>query len=669
MNLITLDFETYYGDDYTLSKMTTEAYVRDPRFEAIMVGLQVNNEAPYIAAGDNIRTALENANLRESAVLCHHAHFDGLILSHHYGITPKIWFDTLSMGRAELGSVVAKGMSLGSMSEHLGLGFKGHEVVQAKGKRFADFEPWELTAYMKYCQNDVALTRRIYERLKPAFLVSELKLIDLTIRMFTEPVLTLDRVLLAEYKDLVLKNKEYLMLRAGVSREQLTSNNKFAEVLRRLGVEPEMKDSLTAKMPDGTPKKTYAFAKTDEAMKNLLESEDETIQMLAEARIGVKTSIAETRAQRLIDMDKNGSTCVYLKYWGAEQTGRHGGGDKTNFQNLGRNQPLEEWNVFPGAAIFTPEGRAVVTDPGIWGLTKIATSSGQFYPKKCHRIGLRDAVLAPEGSLLVVGDSSNIEARMACWIAGQEDILEKYRNGDDLYCEIATDVYGRPITKLDFIERQLGKVLTLGCGFGMGKPKFFETATGAQWRLEIEREVTDLGVDMFRAKYYKLVEIWRYLNEVVIPAMADGKSLFADPQGIVKTTFEGLILPNGRTLRYPNLHQRKNPDPDAYFKTEWVFDVREGSRLIKTRLYGGKLFENIVQALARIVVLDQAVTISRRGKVAMLVHDEVVACVPEAEAEAFKKFMLQVMSTTPEWAIGLPLAAEGGVSKIYSLAK
>lgn len=340
-----------------------------------------------------------------------------------------------------------------------------------------------------------------------------------------------------------------------------------------------------------------------------------------------------------------------------------------NWQNLGRSQALEDWNVFPGAAIFTPEGRAVVTDPGIWGLTKIATSQGQFYPNKCHRIGLRDAVLAPEGSLLVVGDSSNIEARMACWLAGQEDILEKYRNGDDLYCEIATDVYGRPITKQNFIERQLGKVLTLGCGFGMGKPKFFKTATGAQWRLEIEREVTDLGVDMFRAKYYKLVEIWRYLNDVVIPAMADGKSLFADPQGIVKTTFEGLILPNGRTLRYPNLHQRKNPDPDAYFKTEWVFDVREGSRLIKTRLYGGKLFENIVQALARIVVLDQAVTISRRGKVAMLVHDEVVACVPKGEAEAFKEFMLQVMSTTPEWAIGLPLAAEGGVSKIYSLAK
>jgi DNA polymerase len=270
--------------------------------------------------------------------------------------------------------------------------------------------------------------------------------------------------------------------------------------------------------------------------------------------------------------------------------------------------------------------------------------------------------------MLVVGDSSNIEARMACWIAGQEDILEKYRAGADLYCDIASEIYNRVITKANFTERQLGKVVTLGCGFGMGKNKFFDTATGSQWRIEIEKEITDLAVDSFRSKYYKLVEAWNYLGNTVIRAMADGECVYADPLGLIHTVKEGLILPNGRTLRYPNLHQRKNPDPESYFKTEWVFDVREGSRIIKTRLYGGKLFENIVQALARIVVLDQAVTISRKYKVVMLVHDEVVCCVPENEAEACEKFMMGVMSAAPAWAQGLPVAAETGIGKIYSLA-
>lgn len=668
MNLVTLDFESAYGDEYTLSKMTTEAYVRDPRFEAIMVGIKVNDGASYTAVGQDIPDALSDVQLYKNACLCHHSHFDGLILSHHYNQRPKIWFDTLPMGRAELGSVISRGMSLGSMAEHLGLGKKGHEVVQAKGKRLADFTPQELMQYRGYCRNDVDLTYQIYQQLYPKFSVSELKLMDLTTRLFTEPVLELDTSLLEEYREQVLRNKEFLMLRAGITREECMSGAKFADILRRFGVEPEMKDSATAKNADGTPKRTYAFAKTDDAMKRLLEHDDEIIQLLAEARLGVKTTIAETRAKRFIDMSNNGLACVYLKYWGAEQTGRHGGGDACNWQNMGKSAALVEDRALPGTNVFTPEGWTTLVDPGLWGLTEIDTRKGKFRTKKCHQLGLRDAVRAPKGKKLVVGDSSNIEARMVCWIAGQEDVLEKYRVGEDLYCEMASAVYGRPITKADK-ERQLGKVAVLGLGFGMGKTKFYDTATGSQWRIEIEKSVTDMAVDVFRDRYDKVVDFWEYLNDYVIPAMADGREIFADPRGLIRTCKGGLILPNGRTLKYPNLHQRKNPDPESFFKTEWVFDVREGARIIKTRLYGGKLCENIVQALARIVVLDQAVEVSRSYKVALLVHDEVVCCVSDEVKDECEKLLLRVMSKTPPWAEGLPLGAETGVAQVYSLAK
>jgi DNA polymerase len=673
VDLVALDYESYYSlaaDGYTLSRMTTEAYVRDPRFEALMVGIKIGDGKSYTVTGQDIGPHLHSLNLEQHAVLCHHAHFDCLILNHHYGIRPKVIFDTLAMARAEIGSVAAKGLSLGSISEHLGLGAKGHEVVLAQGKHRKDFTEQEWREYRMYCCNDVELTHRIYQKLMPKFCTSELRLIDLTTRLFTEPVLELDVPLLEEYKDAVLREKEFLMLRAGVDRAELTSNPKFAEILRRMGVEPGMKDSPTAKNEDGTPKQTYAFAKTDQFMMDLQESEDETITFLAEARLGVKTSIAETRAQRFISMAGNGPACIYLRYWGAEQTGRHGGGDKTNFQNLGRSASITEDRAVQGLQVYTPEGQARIVDPGAWGLTKICTDAGQFWPKQMHRIGLRDSIRAPEGSTLVVGDSSNIEARMVCWVAGQEDVVEKYRAGEDLYCDMASDTYGYKVNKNDHPkERQLGKVAVLGLGFGMGKEKFYNTATGAQWRIEIEKSVTDNAVEVFRDKYYKVAAYWKFLNEQVIPAMAEGREMFADPHGLIRTTHCGLILPNGRTLRYPKLHQRKNPDPESYFKTEWVFDCIEGKKVSKTRLYGGKLCENIVQALARIAVLDQAVVIGRRYKVAMLVHDEVVCCVSEDQAEACEKYMLEVMSTPPAWALTLPVAAETGAAKVYSLAK
>lgn len=809
MNLITLDFETYYDTEYSLSRLTTEAYVRDPRFECIMVGLKVNDGTTYTVVGEDVTDALHDVDIPNNALLCHHSHFDGLILSHRYGLKPKIWFDTLPMGRAEVGSASAKGISLGALRLHFGMAPKGEEVVLSRGKHLADFTPQELQNYRRYCGEDVDGTYDIFNLLRPAFSASELKLIDLTTRLFTEPMLELDTELLKEYKDLVLRNKEYLMLRAGVDRTELTSNNKFAEVLRRFGVEPGMKDSATAKMPDGTPKKTFAFAKTDQFMADLLEHEDEAVQILAEARLGVKTSIAETRAQRFIDMGLNGPACVYLKYWGAEQTGRHGGGDKCNWQNLGRVANLEDHHRASGLSMFTAKGRAEILDPGIPGLTGIAAKEFGIIPEhKCHRIGLRDTVKAPEGHVLVVGDSANIEARMVCWIANQSDILEKYRAGEDLYCDMASDIYSCVVTKKDGSKRQLGKVAVLGLGFGMGKKKFYATATKPPWGVVIEEAVTNRAVEVFRHKYDKVAAFWEYQNEIVIPSMADGGMCYADPLGKIMVGTEQLILPNGRVLRYPNLRQRKNPDPDSYFKVEWVFDVREGSRLIPTKLYGGKLCiaagtkvltnlgwvnienitvkhlvhdgvnfishggiiyksvqecipvdgvlmtpehevltdegwkaalekprpyrpnlrgthsianiqkrreenvqvnavlpvepriascpvydimncgprqrfvvqgreapfivhncENIVQALARIVVMDQAVIISRRYKVVMLVHDEVVCCVPVEQAEECKAYMLEVMRTVPEWAEGLPLDAEAGIDQIYSLAK
>lgn len=594
MDLITLDFETYYADDYTLSKMTTEAYIRDDRFEAIMVGVKVNNEPTKIYIGEQIALGLQATELHKHAVCAHHSHFDGLILSHHYGIKPKIWIDTIPMARAHVGSVAARGMSLAALAEYYGLPPKGHEVETAKNKHLSDFTPAELAAYGKYCANDVDDTKGFADRLLPHFSVTELRLIDITTRLFTEPLLEFDVPLLQEYKDQVVANKAFLLMRSGLVREDLTSNPKFAAVLEQHGIVPGMKPSPTAKNPDGTPKQTFAFAKTDPFMKQLLESDNETIASLAECRLGVKTSIAETRAQRYIDMGGRGAVCIYLQYWGAEQTGRHSARDKTNFLNLGRNKELRDYHTTYGASVITPNGRGVIAKVSKDG-TRILTTAGEAKVKACHQIGLRDSLRSPLGYSIVVGDSANIEARMLVYLANQTDVLDKYRNNEDLYCAFGSDLFGRPITKADVLERQISKIAVLGLGFGMGAVKFVDTvrawdfgAMAEQMKpLLADKALLAGAVYLFRDKYDMVKAWWKYCNEVVLPALAAHDCVYCDPQGLFSTTNRGtILLPSGRELRYPNLRQVHN-DETGY--KEWVFDVREGRRLMPTRIYGGKL--------------------------------------------------------------------------------
>lgn len=589
MDLYTIDFETHYGGDYTLSKMTTEAYVRDPRFEAIMVGIKRNDEPVQVFVGPAIEMALQCCDLPNNAALFHHAHFDAFILSHHYNIRPKIIFDTLAMARAEVGSVVTRSYSLGSLVKHFGLPDKGTEVQNAIGKRLSDFSAEELAHYKVYCGVDVVLARQLFDIMRPKFSTQELKLIDLTTRLFTEPLLELDAPLLEEYRQNVVAHKGYLMMKAGVIKQDLMSNDKFAGLLRKAGVEPGMKDSPTAKQEDGTPKRTYAFAKTDDFMKELSESDDEYLAALADARLGVKTSIAETRAQRFIGIQSRGSAPIYLRYWGAEQTGRHGGGDKTNFQNLGRSKALDEFDLVPGNVIITPEGRATLAKVSKDG-TRVLTTAGEFKTKRCHRIGLRDALVAPPGQRLVVGDSSNIEARVICLLAGQEDVLQQFREGIDPYCALASEIFRREVTKADFMERQLGKVARLGLGFQMGKDKFYDTARKPPWNVEVERDLTDLAVDVFRFKNFKIVALWNHMGGAVLKAMRSGERIYADESKLLLAEKDGIRMPSGRVLRYPNIRQQRRPDSE--WGDEWVFDAREGSRVMSKKIYGGFLSEN-----------------------------------------------------------------------------
>lgn len=318
MDIITLDFETYYDKEFSLSKMTTEQYIRDSQFEVIGVAVKVNNGETEWFSGTMQETKkfLQKFDWASSIAVAHNAVFDLAILNWHFDLRPKKIVDTLSMARAIHGTEV--GGSLDALVTHYGLGAKGNEVINALGKRRIDFSDDELSRYAGYCINDVELTYKLFCALAPGFPVVELNLIDLTIRMFSEPVLQLDAGVLRGHIQEVQEKKSKLMSNIEADKDQLMSNPQLAEVLRNYGIEPPMKVSPT------TGKQTYAFAKSDEGFKALLEHDSLAVQALVSARLGVKSTLEETRTQRFIDIAARGTLPIPLRYYAAH-TGRWGG--------------------------------------------------------------------------------------------------------------------------------------------------------------------------------------------------------------------------------------------------------------------------------------------------------------------------------------------------------
>ena len=613
--MITIDFETYYDKEFSLSKITTEEYIRSEQFEVIGVAAKVDDQQTQWCTGskEQIAKFLHDLDLPSHDVLAHHMAFDGAILAWQFGIRPKYYLDTLSMARPLTGLTV--GGSLAALAKKFELGAKGTEVVNALGKRREDFSPQEIFAYGTYCMNDVNLTYELFKILKPHSTTKELYIIDLMLRMYIDPVLELDKEKLTHHLSNVQTKKEELMRRISdaIGKDDLMSNMKFADVLKKLGVEPPMKVSLR------TNKMAYAFGKTDYEFKALLEHEDPRVQAVVSARLGIKSTLEETRTISFLGIADRGALPIMLNYYGAH-TGRASGGDKMNLQNLPRGGTL------------------------------------------------RKSIKAPEGHVVIAVDSAQIEARVVAWLAGQYDLVEDFRNGVDIYSKFASDVYERPIDKsVDKVERFVGKTCILGLGYGMGKDKFKSTLKIGMAGVSVDLPLEDAEriVKLYRQKYERITSLWADADKA-LPAIANGFDYKFGATIALCATPEGIRLPNDMLVRYPGLHKTNEG---------FVYTTKRGS----IKIYGGKVVENVVQALARIVVFDQMAKIDQefrkrdsadtRFKVALTVHDEVVAVVPEDQAQRSLDFMIKVMSTPPQWAQGLPVACEGDFALTYGDCK
>lgn len=668
--LVSLDFETYYDADYTLSKLSTSEYIRDPRFEALMVSIKVGGRVTKVVPGPKIAAELAKINWTTHSVLAHHAQFDAFILSHHYKVKPKRIYCSLSMARGLHSNDIGAGLDEVSLF-YGGAGKIKGGVENMKGihfkELFANKALWKNSAL--YCANDTDEMFRVFKCMLPSMPRDEMDLIHLTNRMFCDPVLRVDipRVEkelareLAERRELLLnivnpadyaaEIKAILKTKAErelvgeertllMARRVIGSNERFAALLRAEGVEPPVKLSpawmkKSSDDRDDNDKWAYAFAKDDLEFVNLpddieslsvglnlakvadvkkLAARQARLRALVDTRIAVKSTTNITRAQRFLTAGAGGQPlpCGYAYY--RAHTGRWGGNNKMNLQNL--------------------------------------TRGGE----------LRLSILAAYGHDICVADSGQIEARVNAWLWGQNDLLAAFRDADkgigrDAYCRFGDIVYGREITKADKLERFVGKVCVLGLGFQMGAPKFQMTlAKGALGGPPIffDLERCHAIVTAYRRQNAAIVKGWGTCKQI-IEDMAAGRT---GSHGPISWEKETIWLPNGMALKYPDLKQRTG---DKGWD-EWTYSAKD----IRKKIYGGLLCENIVQALARVIVGYQMLQIDKFARVVMTTHDEVVALARKAAAAATVKKMLKAMQTPLAWCADIPLNAEGGHAENYS---
>ncbi len=648
--ILSVDFETRWSSkDYTLSKLTTEEYIRDPRFRAFGACFHVygSDEPVKWVRGDDLPEYLSGIDWGRTAVLAHNAQFDVSILCWTYAVSPAFILDTLSMARALRG--VEVGNSLAKLASDFGLPPKGRAVHSTDG--LVELTPEIENELGEYCAHDVFLCERIFSKLVVGYPSKELRLIDMTLRMYTRPLLELDQNMLVDAIHEEKQTREELLQRLGVDETALASNPQFAALLEAMGAEAPRKISKT------TGKETFALAKNDALFQALLNGEREDVALLCEARLRVKSTSERTRAQRFLDIAQRGTLPVPLSYYGAK-SGRWAAskGSAINMQNLKR---------------------------------------GSF---------LRKAIMAPEGHQLVAGDLSQIEPRVLAWLSDYEELLDIFRAGGDPYAAFGAQMFNIPgLNKKDHPDlRQSAKSALLGCGYGLGWASFASqlltgflgappvrydkdfakklgvTSADAEAFLGWEENVAKLKaiphtctfkelvihclaakkiIDIYRSTAHPVVSFWNMCGELIESSLYKGREYRHKCLVFRKGEIE---LPSGMKLLYPDLHIKRSEDSK---RVEWTYGPD------KTKIYPGKITNNVTQGVARCVMTDGMLRVSKRYPIAGTVHDELIAVVPDAEVEDAKTWVLAQMVMEPSYMPGIPLNADVGADRRYGLAK
>lgn len=665
MNYLTLDFETYYDKEINLKKMTTQAYVMHPQMEVLMVSAKFNEDPVQLIDGEQIPTFFATVDWSNTAVIAHNAVFDGSILYWRYGVRPAMLIDTMSMAQALGVPTIAGSASLATcirLLQEAGYAVppKGTEVLDALGKRRADFTPQQWAAYREYCKNDTDITWFLFKVLRQYLTDEEMRFQDIILRCYTEPRLTVD-LPTVEYELNRCRTYKAEQLAEvckmfGTTQDNLSallrSNDKFAEVLRSIGgvTEEEAEQGksgtfiIPTKVSEKTGKTTWAFGKTDVAFKELCEHDDPKVQAVCQARLAAKSSIDETRCLKFLEYGSYGFLPMGYKIGGAH-TNRMSGGSagSANMQNL-------------------PSGR-----------------------REGQSDLLRRSIIAQGDSVIVNYDASQIECRVLAYVANQTDVLGVFASGGDVYSFAASKIHGIPYQEIVdgrkssdpetahkySMMRQYGKTATLALGYGQGAQGFQKYAL-VNTGINMTMDESATTVRAWRDANGFITSFWRMCDQALATMVAggqmyfggaDGKMFFADGNRyIFGRKVAGIRMPNGLWLNYPNLRADfTNPRRPQYFYDKCGYNGKP----LETKVYSGLVAENITQALAFAVMKTQAVWIAQYYPIVMNTHDEWCIVVPREQAEVAADYMHRCMCTAPDYIQGIPLASEGGWAQSY----
>src|SRR5690625_4136301 len=596
--IFVFDYETYYGTGCNIKSLGTSQYVGHEEFEVICLGVkEFGKPETKVLMGDEVGELFERfkelQRRGEKVLLCgHNMHFDGYISSYHYGFIPDYYLCTYSMARPILGQDMP--LDLDTLSKHFGGPGKIEDTLDEwRNLRWEDATTKQRQEMVKYCLQDVQECERVFKGLAPDVPKLEMDIIDLTIRKFTDPVAVVDVDLAEQIIAEEQEAKRKALAKVGVDDPTVVrSNPQFAALLEEHGYEVPMKWS------EKQAKEVPAFSKSDLPFQRMQNSDDPFLRDLINARLVNKSSINESRAKAFL-MRSGGPVPIYLRYCAAH-TMRWGGGDKFNPQNMPRDGKL------------------------------------------------RNCVKAPEGHVFVIADASQIEARDTAVFSGQEDLVESFRAGNDVYAEFAQDIYGYPVNAVDNpLERFVGKTGILGLGYGCGRDKFHSILTtgGLGPPVDIEPRESAKIVELYRSRYYNIPATWRELQGMIAAML---------PEAGNEIEFRGLVfkpgkilMPNGLHLNYPNLYYTVGRFGTAeFFYRPWNGRYK---RIVDEKLYGGLLLENIIQCRARIMTAEHMMILSKYYRVMMMAHDEIVMCVPTSQADQCLRDALEVMSIPPRW--------------------
>ena len=683
-----LDFETYYDTKYTLKKLSIEQYVRDPRFEAHMLAIAKAEDPVRVVAPENIKTTLERYRVADpnTRVFIQNGRFDAFVASQHYGIVIANPICSMCMERWTGMSRLCR-ESLKAQSEFLGTGEKGTFIHDSEGKHLADYTPEELAQYKAYCAKDVELLRENVRLMLPKATPEALDFIALSIKMYTDPAFVLDKAILKDFQAKIEADREAsiqhlqgLFEFSSVDEflKAIRSADKFSAMLKQLGGTVPMKLSekktttLKRKLEEAQNSDpeakhrllagdyqvyTPALAKNDLAFMQLLKDPNPDIAALAKARAENNTSVASSRCATYLTIAERGTLPATLEAF-ATHTGRYAAGsngevksDGTNLQNLAKRGP-----------------------------DKV----------------LRTAIKPPAGYKLVACDSSQIEARVLAWLAGEQWLLKAFRDKTDPYCEMASSIYREPYEviyswtkganahdpeadadlKAKYKQyRNVGKTAVLQLGYYAGPERFGDYLQQQDIMLgnsqkEHEREAKRI-VGIYRGRNGAICGFWRKCQDLLenLRMRRTGtfvRGLFhcSGVYDIFGHKAPAIVLPDGFPLVYPNLRLQRGPDG----KQEYVYDSMEKGRIVTKHIHSGILCNNVTQATAFAIIRYQACLINKRYPIRVNIHDSLGVFAPEDETEECKAFMQQCMRQLPPWAEGLPIDCEAEIGDDFRVA-